>query len=107
MKFDHEVPTVVGTICDLMVGIFEHMNIKYIQDVDERFKYFEHILKGYDLKKFRTVLILCMDNVASEDGDNRKLGYPKDVYMDEFWALSKVDGLYSDSDKIIGGAYCK
>ena len=48
-----------------------------------------------------------MDNVASEDSDNRKLGYPKDVYMDEFWALSKVDGLYSDSDKIIGGAYCK
>ena len=32
--FDHEVPTVVNVIYDLMVGIVEHMNITSILDID-------------------------------------------------------------------------
>ena len=43
-NFYHEGPNVVNVICDLMLGIFEHLGITFSFDVDVRIKYIERIL---------------------------------------------------------------
>ena len=42
----------VRVILDLMVGIFEHLNITAKNDVDQRVKYTERILPGPATKKY-------------------------------------------------------
>ena len=37
--FDPELPTVVNAMCDLVVGIFEHLDIMANYDIDKRVKY--------------------------------------------------------------------
>ena len=50
--FDHEVPIVIRAMQNLTVGVFEHLEITYIFDIDLRIKYTERILRGPALKKF-------------------------------------------------------
>ena len=49
--FDYEVTTVVSTMRDLTVGVFEHLDIKSNLDIDKRIKYTERILIGTAPKK--------------------------------------------------------
>ena len=47
--FDHEGTTVVGILRVITVEIFEHPNIKYCDEIDHRWMYFEQVLRGKDL----------------------------------------------------------
>ena len=38
-EFDHEGPTLVNAMCDLTVGLFEHLNITSKTDEDHILKY--------------------------------------------------------------------
>ena len=44
-SFDNHIPTVVNDMYELNVDTFEHLGIKYWQDIDARIRYTEHILK--------------------------------------------------------------
>ena len=37
--FNHEGPNMINTMCDLMVGVFEHIDITPRMDFDLRIKY--------------------------------------------------------------------
>ena len=43
----------VNAICDLTVGIFEHLNILAKTDVDKGLKYTYNVLEVPSLKKYR------------------------------------------------------
>ena len=45
IDFEHEGPTIVNTMNELIVGIFDHVNITSILYIGERFKYIKLILK--------------------------------------------------------------
>ena len=47
---------------DLMVGVFEHLYIIFVIDVDLRIKYTERILRGPAIKKFLHVLLECKES---------------------------------------------
>ena len=42
----------ISVMRDLTVGVFEHLDITSILDIDIRIRYMERILRGTDLKKF-------------------------------------------------------
>ena len=46
----------ISAMCDLMVGVFEHLDITSIMNVDVMIKYTEHIMRGPTLKKHRKFL---------------------------------------------------
>ena len=45
-------------MCDLTVGLFEHLNITSKTDEDHILKYEERILTGHELKKYRAILLV-------------------------------------------------
>ena len=51
----------VNAMCDLTVGIFEHLHIMSKTGVDKRVKYTDHILKGASLNKYRAILLVCKE----------------------------------------------
>ena len=55
----HEVPTVISTMRNINVGVFEHLSITSPMDVDKRLAYTQHILRGAALKKYHEVLVTC------------------------------------------------
>ena len=55
--FYPEGPTATIAMCDLKIGIFEHMRITYSLDVDVRFKSIGIILKGDALNIFRSMIV--------------------------------------------------
>ena len=50
--FDHKVPDMIRVMRYLTVGVFEHIYITSVTDVDIRIKYIEHILRGPSLNKY-------------------------------------------------------
>ena len=47
----------INMMCDLTVGVFEHIEITSRLDLDKRIKYIDRILRGPSLKQFRQVLL--------------------------------------------------
>ena len=55
--FDHEGPVVVSVMQDLTIGVFELLEINFSMDVDQRVAYTEHILRGAELNKYKSILL--------------------------------------------------
>ena len=55
-KFDHTGHSVLHTLKDLPSGVFEHLEIASLLDVDKTVNYMQHILRELALKKYNTVL---------------------------------------------------
>ena len=64
-------------MCDITVGVFEHIDITPKIDLDIRIKYTEHILRGPALKKFRQVLLKCKDPAKGLSGYQWSLALEK------------------------------
>ena len=50
--FNHEGPAVINVMRDLMVVLFEHLDITSRLDLDLRIKYIKRILRGSYINKF-------------------------------------------------------
>ena len=71
ITFERYGPDMVNKMHDLMVGILDNLWITYSP-------YIELILKWADMKKFRSVLVSCNDNLSEEMGREWNLGELKD-----------------------------
>ena len=82
--FDHEGPTVINVMRDLIVIVFEHLVIMSKKDLDLRIKYTERILRNSTLKKFRQVLLTCKDAARGLVGNQWTLRAAKNMTMEQF-----------------------
>ena len=78
-------------MCDLTVGVFEHIEIISPTDVDKRLSYMQRILIGAALKKQREVLVTCKKSVKDLASDEWTLGEMNRLAAEEFWNWVKTD----------------
>ena len=90
--FNHEGPTVVSAMRNLTVGVFEHLEITSIMDVDQRVAYTQHTLRGAALKKYRYVIVECKQLTNEIAGYKWDLGKLKGLSTDDLWDWAKKDG---------------
>ena len=57
--FDHKGPKIISVLYDMTVDIFEHLGLKYRKGIDKMWMYFEKVLRGLELTKFRNTIISC------------------------------------------------
>ena len=57
--FDHKGPKIISVLCDMTVDIFEHLGLKSRKGIDKMWMYFEKVLRGLELTKFRNTIISC------------------------------------------------
>ena len=55
--FNHQGPSVIRVIHDIVVGVFEHLEITSDMDVLKIIKYTQHILRGTAFNKYKTFLV--------------------------------------------------
>ena len=72
-------------MCDLMVGLFEHLDITYALVVYLSIKYTQKILTGPELKKYHVVLLVCKEMEWGYTIDHWNFIEAKDVNMEDLW----------------------
>ena len=82
--FDHEGPTVVGTMRDLTVGVFELLDITSPMYMDKRVAYTQCTLRGAALKIYREVLVACRQSAKELVGDEWNLGELAGLFAEAF-----------------------
>ena len=87
---------------DLMLGIFEHLDITSNTDVYKRVKSTERILAGSVLKKYRGILLVCTEMAKTYSRYQWNLVESKDVRMAKIWDWSKVIVTYADGEPVSG-----
>ena len=105
-KFDYEVPAVVSAMSKLTIGEFDHLEIKYPMDVDERVSYTQCILRGAALKKYNTVMEEYKQSANELAGDKWDLGALKGRSTDNLWDWANKDGIGYDRDAYLGLDKC-
>ena len=60
-------------------------------DVDQSIGYNQLIIRGTALRKYKQVLEICKESKKGLAGDQWAMGPTKDVTMEQFWTLEKVD----------------
>ena len=80
----------VNVMCDIMVGIFEHMDITAKTDVDKRVNYKGKIMAVPALKKYHEILLVGKETENSYAGDQWTLREAKVFSMEDFWNWDKV-----------------
>ena len=76
---------------DLIVGVFEHLDITSPVDAEKRLVYMKCILRGSALKKYQEVLVTYRQSANDIAGDEWTLGDLTGLSMEEFWNWSKTD----------------
>ena len=94
--FYYEVPTVICTIRDLTIGVFERLYISCPLYVDKRLAYTQRILRGAELKKYQEVLVTCRQSEKELTGDEWTLVKLNGLSTEEFWTLENTDTMGYD-----------
>ena len=94
--FNHEGTAVVNAMRDLTSGVFEHLDIPYHMDVDQRVAYTHCILIGAALKKYKAVLVECKPLAKDIVGYKWYLVVLKEISTEYFWTWTKKDGIGYD-----------
>ena len=89
--FDYEVPIVNSTMRNLTVRVFEHLNITFPMDVENRLSYTQRILRGAVIKKYREVLATCRQSAKELVGDECTLRELTGLSVEYFWTWAKTD----------------
>ena len=71
-------------ILDLMVGVFEHLNITSKSDVAQRVKYTELTRTGPALKKYCEIFLVCKETTNNYAGYQWTLEEARGVSMEDF-----------------------
>ena len=77
--FEHEIPAVISTMRDLTVGVFEHIEINSVIDVDKKIKYTEIILISSALHNYRHIMVECKESEKGLAGYHWTFGLDKGV----------------------------
>ena len=88
------------------VGIFEHLGITSRKGIDKRFIYFDQVLRGKSLIKFRKSMLYCKNISKEEAGDKWNLVKPDNVTLYDFWYFYKADVLDLDCDELASKDRC-
>ena len=78
--FDHEGPTVVSAMHNLIVGVFEHLKTTSPMDVDQRLAYTQRILRRAAPKKYKEVLVAKKNSREMSGTSAKSQGYPRRLY---------------------------
>ena len=89
--FDQEGPIVISAMHDLTVGVFEHLEIISLTDVDKRLACTQRILRGAVLKKHWEVLVTCKQSAKELADDAWTLGDMSRLSAENFWTWAKRD----------------
>ena len=103
---DHEGPTVVRTMRDPTSGVFEHLEINFPMEVDQRVAYMRRILRRVALNKYKAVLMESKNSAKDLAGDKCTLGDPKPISTEDFWTWEKSDTLAYGRDDYLGLDKC-
>ena len=60
---------VINAMRDLIVGVFEHLDIISLTDMEKRIAYTQSILRGSALTKYQYVLVTCKQLAKELVGD--------------------------------------
>ena len=77
--FNHQGPDMIRVMCNLMVRVFEHLEITPKMDIDKRINYTERILGGLSLKEYIQVIAECKESVKGIAGDQWDMGATNNV----------------------------
>ena len=86
----------------LTVGLFEHLDIMSVMDLDPRIKYIEYILIVSVINKYLQVLEECKESTKGLAGDQWSLGLAKVIFMEQLCTWAKVDAIDVSVDPISG-----
>ena len=91
--FDHEASSIISTIRNLTVGVFEHIEITSIMDVDRSIKYTYSIMGVPALNIYQQFLAECKDSSMGLPGYQWCIRLEKVVSMEQFWTWAKVNNI--------------
>ena len=96
----------ISMMRDLTVGLFEHLDIMSVMDLDPRIKYIEYILIVSVLNKYLQVLEECKESTKGLSGDQWSLGLAKVISMEQLCTWAKVGSINGSGDPISGLERC-
>ena len=74
----------MSVICDINFGISEHPGTSFWDNIDKRWVYFDKVLRGTALTRFRNK-VLYPNYISKEDADDQwTLGEPYNVDLYDF-----------------------
>ena len=68
-SFYHQGPAVVRSMRNLTIGVFEHLEITYVRDVDKSINYTQSLLRGAYIKMYKAFLKECKESEKELAGD--------------------------------------
>ena len=71
--------------------MLDNLDITSLMDGDRGLAYTQRILKGYALKHYREVMILCRSLAKELAGNQWNLSKLSGISADVFWTWAKVD----------------
>ena len=89
--FNHEGPAVISAMHDLIIGVFEHLEITSPMNMDKRLSYKKRILRGATLKKHREVLVTCRKSAKDLAGYEWPPGKMTGLSAEDFWTWENTD----------------
>ena len=97
----------INAMCDLRIGLFQHLEIMSELDLYLRIKYTDQIPTNPAPKKFRQVLLACKDIARGLAGKQCTLREANNETMEQFWAWTKLYSVGSGGYTVIGADRCK
>ena len=94
-------------VCELMVGVFEHIGITYKLGIDKTANYTEPILTGPALKKYCASFLDCKWTERGFLGRQWNFGSTRDIIIQYFGVWDKQYGLDMDGDEVCGEYHCE
>ena len=104
--FYHEGPTLIVTMHDLNVGLFEHFENTSLMEVDRRVDYTQHILRRADHKKYRDILFVCRQLAREFVRDEWNLGKLAELSVEAFWSWPNIDTMGYDGHPLLAWYKC-
>ena len=92
---------------NITVWMFEHLEITYKLDVDQRVKYTNRILKGPAIKNILHNFWIERIQLSIFPWNQWTFGIAKEISMEKFWVWYKSDGLDAEVYPIIGEDQCE
>ena len=104
--FDHTGYSLVCTMRDLKIGVFEHLEITLSLYVDKRINYTHPLLRGPVIKKYKTVRVECTELAKVISWYHWTLGARKYVTMEQFWNWENQDDINGSVHMYLGCDRC-
>ena len=104
--FYHQGPKIIRVLRQITLSVIEQLGSTNWKGTDQLWGFFEQVLKGPDLTKYRNSVLAYKELVRKESGNQWSVAKPEDVASDNFWVLCKTDGLGSGGYEITAEVRC-